>query len=144
MTTPKHHIVVGIDGFKSSATTLEWAVRQAELTGSTLEVLSTWEWPIVFGGISPLPTDYDPEMDATKALDNVVQSVRDNHPEVVIHSTVRQGRPAATLVEASKEADLLVVGTHGHSELSALLLGSVSEDCAHHASCPVVLIRECA
>ena len=144
MMTPKHHIVVGIDGSKSSTTTLEWAVRQAELTGCTLEVLSTWEWPSVYGGIAPLPTDYDPAKDATKALDNAVQSMRDNHPNVVIHSTVCQGRPAATLVEASRGADLLVVGTHGHSELSTLLLGSVSEDCAHHASCPVVLIRECA
>jgi nucleotide-binding universal stress UspA family protein len=93
--------------------------------------------------VASLPTAYDPEKDVSKAIDDVLRSKRDNHPDVVIHSTVRQGRPAVTLVEASKEADLLVVGTHGHGEVSALLLGSVSEDCAHPASCPVVIIREC-
>jgi nucleotide-binding universal stress UspA family protein len=141
---PKHVIVVGIDGSKSSVATLEWAVHQAELTGSTLEVLTMWEWPLNYGGISPLPADYDPASEAALVLRDLLQSVRDDHPDVVIHSVVREGRPAPMLVEASREADLLVVGTHGRNELSSVLLGSVSEHCAHHALCPIVIIRDFA
>ena len=137
------HIVVGIDGSQSSVATLEWAAQQAEITRSSLEVLITWEWPLIgLGGVSPLPSDYDPARDAAEMLLNAVQRVQGDFPDVVMHPSVREGRPSPILMDAAKRADLLVVGTHGRGELSAVLLGSVSEDCVHHAPCPVVLIRE--
>ena len=51
-----------------------------------------------------------------------------------------EDEPAKALVDASRDADLLVVGSHGHG-LSGLLLGSVSLECAQHAACPVVIFR---
>jgi len=134
-------IVVGIDGSGSSTATLNWAAQQAALTQSALHVLITWEWPIIAGGVSALPADYDPSRDAATLLRNVLAVVQRDYPDVDLHPSVYQGRAAPILVDASKEADLLVVGTHGHRELSAALFGSVSEDCAHHASCPVVIVR---
>jgi nucleotide-binding universal stress UspA family protein len=140
---PYRRIVVGIDGSGSSTATLDWAARQAALSQSELHVLITWEWPLVGlgGGVSALPADYDPSRDAAKLLRNVLAVVQRDYPDVVLHPSVCQGRAAQILVDASKKADLLVVGTHGHRELSAALFGSVSEDCAHHASCPVVIVR---
>ena len=62
-----HRIVVGIDGSVSSIAALEWAADQAELTGSALEVLVTWEWPYGYGW-APVPNNYDPAHDARKFL----------------------------------------------------------------------------
>ncbi len=139
---PYHRIVVGIDGSSSSAATLDWAARQAALTQSSLDVLITWEWPLVgLGGMSPLPADYDPARDAAKLLRDLLRVVQLDHPDIAIHPAVCEGRAAPALLEASKTADLLVVGTHGHGELSAALFGSVSEDCAHHATCPVAIVH---
>ena len=110
-----HKIVVGVDGSHTSVGTLEWAAHQAELTGSSLEVLITWEWPVIGFGVSSLPSDYDPARDAAKSLRDLLHVVQRVYPDVVMHSSVRGGRPAPILVEAAKEADLLVVGTHGQA-----------------------------
>lgn len=136
-----HRIVVGIDGSPSSGATLEWAANQAKLTGSNLEVLNTWEWPATSGWAVPIPSDFDPRAEAVNQVDRVVKSVRDKFPGVSIHVHVVEGHTALTLVEASHEADLLVVGSKGQGEFAGMLLGSVSDYVAHHARCPVVILR---
>ena len=60
---------------------------------------------------------------------------------VEIERRVVEGAPGAVLVEESRGADLLVVGSRGHGGFAGLLLGSVSQQCAHHAECPVVIVR---
>jgi nucleotide-binding universal stress UspA family protein len=140
--TNSHRIVVGIDGSPSSLAALEWAARQAALTGSTLDVVTTWEWPASYGmGFSYLPPDYDPAGDARRVLDDVVKPVSGTYPEIAIRLIVVEGHPAPALVEASRGADLLVVGSRGHGEFAGMLLGSVSEHCATKAHCPVLVIR---
>ena len=52
-----------------------------------------------------------------------------------------EGDPARVLLEAAHDADVLVAGSRGHSGVASLLLGSVSQHCAHHAPCPVVIVR---
>jgi nucleotide-binding universal stress UspA family protein len=136
-----HRIVVGIDGSTSSGATLEWAANQARLTGSNLEVLSTWEWPTSYGWTVPIPSDFDPRAEAANEVERIVKSVRDKFPGLPVHTHVVEGHPATTLVEASHEADLLVVGSRGQGEFSGMLLGSVSDYVAHHARCPVVILR---
>jgi nucleotide-binding universal stress UspA family protein len=134
-------IVVGIDGSDSSGATLEWAAKQAEVTGSDLEVLSTWQWPATYGWALPMPSDFDPRAEVANEVDRVVKAVRDVVPHITMHTHVVEGHPAATLVEASLGAELLVVGSKGHGEFAGMLLGSVSDYVAHHARCPVVIIR---
>ena len=139
---PVGRIVVGIDGSATSVAALEWAVRQAELTGSTIEAITTWEWPTNYGWAFPFPPEYDPKADAQRMLSDALAPVLAAHPDVPVQSTVIEGHPAPVLVEASRGADLLVVGSRGHGEFVGMLLGSVSEHCVTNAGCPVLVLRD--
>ena len=135
-------IVVGVDGSPSSLAALDWAARQGELTGSSLELVMAWEWPTVYGAPFAFPTDWDPAADAARVLDEAVTTVRCNHPDVDIRQTVVEGHPAPALTSASGGAQLLVIGCRGHGEFAGMLLGSVSEHCVTNAQCPVLVLRE--
>ena len=135
-----HRIVVGVDGSPSSIAATEWAADQAELTGASLEVIMTWEWPYGFG-LSPIPSNWDPAHDSETVLDEALKPVREAHPSVTIQTSVLEGHPAPALVQASEGADLLVVGSRGHGEFAGMLLGSVSEHCVSNAHCPVLVLR---
>jgi nucleotide-binding universal stress UspA family protein len=136
---PTHEILVGIDGSPSSLAALEWAARQAELTGSTLVVVTTWEWPTSFGWAFP---GYHPAAGAQTVLDQAVGTVRDAHRGLSVRPFIAEGHPAPVLEEASRAAELLVVGCRGHGEFSGMLLGSTSMHCALHAHCPVVVVHQ--
>jgi nucleotide-binding universal stress UspA family protein len=141
-TTTRRRIVVGVDGSESSLAALRWAVRQAELTGAPLEVVSAWEWPVSYSGWeTPLPPDYDPADEARRQLDKAVSAVLTPGDAIEVRQSVIEGHPAPVLEALSKTADLVVVGSHGHGEFVGMLLGSVSEHCVTHCHCPVVVIR---
>jgi nucleotide-binding universal stress UspA family protein len=134
-------IVVGIDGSPPSLDALAWATRQAELTAASLDVVMCWEWPTSLGWAVPVPEDFDPEGDIRVTLETAVAPVRSEHPGVSIEGRVVRGHPAPILVEASKAADLLVVGNRGHGSFVGMVIGSVSEHCAANAHCPVLVHR---
>jgi nucleotide-binding universal stress UspA family protein len=139
---PAHRIVVGIDGSPSSVAALNWALRQADLTGASLEVVTTWEWPLT-PAVGTLPTsDFDPKADAATVLDESIAAAEPGHESVPIETKVVGGPAGMALVDASRGADLLVVGSRGHGELISLLLGSVSEHCVTHAHCSVLVFRD--
>jgi nucleotide-binding universal stress UspA family protein len=138
-----HRIVIGVDGSDSSIAALGWAAKQAELTGASLQVVTSWEWPTAVGwGAAPIPGDYQPADDAKRLLDQVTEPVRGSHPNLEIHTTVVEGHPAQVLVEASRGAELLVVGSRGRGQFAGMLLGSVSEHCVGNAHCPVLVLHE--
>jgi nucleotide-binding universal stress UspA family protein len=134
-------IVVGVDGSPSSLEALDWAARQASMTGAAVEATTTWQFPMSFGFPMPVADGWDPEADAKKVIDGAIQEAGKAHPGVTITAHVREGNPAQVLVEASEGAELLVLGCRGHNELAGLLIGSVSEHCAAHAHCPVLVVR---
>ncbi len=134
-------IVVGIDGSTASLVALEWAAHQAELTNSTLRIVGTWDWPSTFGWSVPIPDGFDPEQNVVKALREAEADVHSKHPTIEISIRALQGHPAPVLVEQSKGAGLLVVGSRGHGEFVGMLIGSVSEFCATNAHCPVLVHR---
>ena len=143
--THQPRIVVGVDGSPTSKTALRWAIHQAELTGSTVDAVLAWEYPAAIAGFGWAPvavTDDAPfETLADKTLAGTISEVAGPDPAATINPVLANGYPAAVLLHAAEGADLLVVGSRGHSEFTDALLGSVSQNCAHHAKCPVVIIR---
>ena len=134
-------IVVGVDGSPSSHQALRWAARQAKLTGASLQVVTSWEYPTSYGWAPPYPADFDPAGDAKRDLEMTVAEVLGDHHGIDIDLTVAEGRAAQVLLEAARGASLLVVGSRGHGEFTGMLLGSVSEHCVGHAPCPVTVVR---
>ncbi|HET9733471.1 MAG TPA: universal stress protein [Acidimicrobiales bacterium] len=137
--TPKL-IVVGIDGSDPSKEALIWAVDQARLTGAALRVVMSWEIPSA-AYMTPLPTGLDFDRDARQVVDDEVREVLNESSDVEVEKVVVEGHPAPVLLAQSKDADLLVVGSRGHGQFTGMLLGSVSEHCVSHATCPVVVVR---
>ncbi len=134
-------IVVGVDGSPSSMAALRWAIRQAKLTRSSVDAVVAWRLPSGYG-LAPAgdrPPDF--EGDAKTILADALNEVVGTESDVVIRPLVVAGPPADALVWTARGADLLVVGSRGHGELTSALLGSVSHYCVHHASCPVLVIR---
>ena len=137
-----HRLVVGIDGSESALAALDWAADLAASTGAAVEVLATWSWPSGHGASLVIPAGYDPAADAEGMVAQAVEGALARHPGVAFVPVVVEGHAAPVLVEASKGADLLALGTRGHGEVSGMLLGSVSEHCAAHAHSPVLVMGE--
>ena len=134
-------IVVGIDGSQPSRLALQWAARQAELTGATMEAIHAWDVPAVIS-IAPVAIELDVlEKAAEQVVAECVFEVRHAFPSLPVRGRVVQGNAASVLIRAARDADLLVVGSRGHGGFVGALLGSVSQHCVHHATCPVVVIR---
>jgi nucleotide-binding universal stress UspA family protein len=142
---PTRRIVVGVDGSPSSKAALLWALRQAELTGTSVDAVLAWHYPIVGAGIPHAPAAAMAGVDfaeiARIVLTRAITEVIDPASAVKISSTVAEGNAAQVLLEAADGADLLVVGSRGHGGFTGALLGSVSQHCAHHAPCPLVIVR---
>ena len=134
-------IVVGVDGSEPSKRALRWAADQAKLIGAQLKVVTTWEYPPTLGWAPPYPSDFDPDEDARKALQETVDAVLGGDPGLVLQLTVTEGHPSFVLTQEARDAELLVVGSRGHGAFAGMLLGSVSEYCAAHSPCPVVVVR---
>ena len=139
MTTHRPSVLVGCDGSPQSAAALAWAADYARQTDGSLELLAAWEWPTFQGA----PITYGrrgPDDECRSQLARLRASVE--FPADRISTSVVRGHPAHVLVEKAREADLLVVGTHGLGAVSRLVLGSVSTYCATHSSVPVAIVRE--
>jgi len=137
-------IVVGVDGSPISKMALHWAVDQARLTGATVDAVIAWQIPESMTGnawAALLVEEPGFGVLAEKELTEAIREVAGPDPDVTINPVVVQGWPAEVLLEASEGADLLVVGSRGRGGFTSALLGSVSQNCAHHATCPVLIIR---
>jgi len=137
-------IVAGVDGSPPSIAALRWAVHQAQLSGSTIDAVIAWEFPVAGGSFGWAPTapfdDTDYSEIAAKSL-NAAVAEASPPPGVIVNQIVTAGSAAQVLLNAARDADLLVVGNRGHGGLADALIGSVSVRCLHHATCPVVIIR---
>jgi nucleotide-binding universal stress UspA family protein len=140
-------IVVGVDSSDGAKAALRFALEEAKLRQATLRVVHTWQFGYIgvkgIEGFSPVAGADVGELRRTAevALDAVVHEVVPDANGVGIERQVSEGAPATVLVDESRHADLLVVGSRGHGGFAGLLLGSVSQQCAQHAACPVVIVR---
>jgi nucleotide-binding universal stress UspA family protein len=132
-------IVAGLDGSQSSLAALEWAARQAELTGSALVVVAAWQLPVY--AAAAITDDFDPTAGMQTVLDHALHAIEKRHQTLPTTGQVINGHPGRALVDASRGADLLVVGNRGHGKLTDILVGSVGLHCVTHAHCPVLIYR---
>jgi nucleotide-binding universal stress UspA family protein len=143
MTTQKPLVVVGVDGSKCAREALRVAIEETRYRGGRLYVVAAWSVPVMMyaggymAGIDPSTFERAAEVEAA----NAVEEVRRAAPEIEVHGDVSHDSPTAALVEASKGAELLVVGSRGLGGFERLLLGSVSQQVAQHAECPVLIVR---
>jgi nucleotide-binding universal stress UspA family protein len=140
----ENRIVVGVDGSEPSKAALAWAIRQAILTGALVEAVIAWEPPTTYGYAFPAVAGVDFGKNAEQAVTEAIADVAEAYEPVTIKATVVYGNAAKALLDASKGASLLVVGSRGHGGFVEALLGSVGQHCVHHATCPVVVIRDSA
>ena len=138
-------ITVGIDGSDNAHHALTWAMNEAVQRDAPLTVLTVHEtiqgyWshqPVTFSG------DAQRVDDARQAAEDAVAQVtkeisEDKHPQVTVRAI--NGFAAQALIDASANADLVVVGTRGGGGFPHLALGAVSSQVVHHAKCPVVVV----
>jgi nucleotide-binding universal stress UspA family protein len=139
-------IVVGVDHSPDAKAALAFADEEARLRGATLRAVHAWQYGYIGltgfeGGMPAVGGDLKEMQAGAEAA--LAASVREALPKshVEIEQRVVQGAPGGVLVNESRDADLLVVGSRGHGGFAQLLLGSVSQQCAHHSECPVVIVR---
>lgn len=155
-------IVVGIDGSPEAQAALQWAVDESALTGAKL--MAMYVYPPVKRNEPFLSRSYFPDSSTVQQLADeslrwneerdrashdaamrnlalFVQEVVTREVDVHVQLVAMPGKPSRRLVEASRGADLLVVGARGHGGFKDLKLGSVSEQCVRHARCPVLVVR---
>ena len=140
-------VVVGVDGSETARKAVRWAAREAKLRGMKLELVSASGVPISSYAYGyPLPAVSEETMKSVTEraeghLAEALDEARAEAREVQIETIAVEGQPAKALVEVANGADLLVVGSRGLGGFRELLLGSVSQQCAQHATCPVVIVR---
>ena len=133
-----YRIVVGVDGSEHSSTALRWALKEAESHSGTVTAVLAWQVPFLS---FPGAFDRDELEQAYKNFLIETVSAIAPKPAVPLETLVAEGDPTESLVEASKGASLLVLGTRGRSAFAGLLLGAVSQGAAATAHCPVVLVK---
>jgi nucleotide-binding universal stress UspA family protein len=144
---PRGRIVVGVDDSEQAAAALRWALEEASLRSSPVEVVHTWALPmsyLPFGGTLTAPVDEGAiDAAAREHVDQMVATALESSPDptVDVQVTILPGPPAVVLTEVAADADLLVVGSHGRTGVKRFVLGSVAMTVVQHAPCPTVVVR---
>jgi nucleotide-binding universal stress UspA family protein len=136
-------IVVGVNGSPEAERALEWSIEEARLRGASMQIVTAWHAPFAaYASGSHPPPDVTLEDTLRDAAERVAASAarraRDA-AEVPVQTRVVEGHAAEVLIDASRGADLLVLGSPGHQSLWGL--SSVSVQCAMHASAPTAISR---
>ena len=138
-------ILVPIDFSDQADAVIEWATHLAEEHSSKILLLHVYHLPVEFQQLEGayLPPDFwsNVKKEAEQQLTTHTQQIRKHDVEVT--PLVREGYPATIIVEEaeSQGADLIVIGTHGHTGLKHLLLGSVAERVVQKSPCPVLTVK---
>lgn len=130
-------IVVGIDGSLGSARALSWALVEARMRPASVLGIHAWQYPPI--GTFAVSTRQGTELAAEEIVNAATEFAAQWAPGVPFAATARFGATVPTLLEESREAELLVVGATGHGGFAGSLLGSVAHQCARHAVSPVAV-----
>ncbi len=138
-------ILVPIDFSDQAGAVIEWATHLAEEHSSKILLLHVYHLPVEFQQLEGayLPPDFwsNVKKEAEQQLATPSQQIRKH--DVEVEALVREGYPATIIIEEaeSHHADLIVIGTHGHTGLKHLLLGSIAERVVQKAPCPVLTVK---
>lgn len=142
---PSHDVVVvGVDGSELSLAALDFAFDIAERRGWRVRAVHAWELPtfdVLAAPVGPPPIDVDSiEEGEQLAFAESLAGLRERHPGVAVEERVLRGPTVRSLLGASTDAALIVLGTHGRGEFLGTVLGSVSQGVLHRATVPVAVI----
>jgi len=132
--------VVGVDGSEASVEALRQAQRLAAPVGAKVLATAYWDDPQVYAGYVAMGIDRFEERVEMVLNEALEKAFGENLPPNVIPRVVR-GHPRDSLIDASRHADMIVVGRRGHGGFGGMLLGSVSSACVAHAHCPVLVVH---
>ena len=152
MSAVESRIIVGVDGSEQSQAALGWALGQAELVGADLVLAHTWN-PDSYA--APAMAGVVPDMIQAGALNDEAEGLAQAWLNDLVAATVARttasvsgvlasGSPAGHILDLSAQATMVVVGNRGRGGLRSAVLGSTSQQIAHHAQCPVVVVRDSA
>ncbi|MDI6627729.1 MAG: universal stress protein [Rhodococcus sp. (in: high G+C Gram-positive bacteria)] len=137
-------ILVGIDGSATSEVAVEQAFDLASLLGVPMIAALAWS-PLSQGAALSLPGSPDSaeiEREQRMLLSECLAGWSEKYPDVAVEHIVQQGNPAHLLIDLSKRAGLVVVGSHGRGVVARALFGSTSSNLTRHARCPVMICRD--
>ncbi|MDX8056503.1 universal stress protein [Lentzea sp. BCCO 10_0798] len=144
MAVPDGPVVVGVDGSPTSEAALAFAFEAASTRGVALTALMTSQDFTVDSAyhVSRIAIDWaQVEEDERRLLAQRLAGWQEKYPDVEVRRVVLRDRPARALMRYGAEAQLLVVGSHGHGGFAGMLLGSTSQALVHHAPCPLAIVR---
>jgi nucleotide-binding universal stress UspA family protein len=138
-------IVVGFDGSKQSHGALEWAIEESRYRDAELRVVTVW---------NKAPMSWYPALLETAAGEVVAEDSPEQQAEAlsaaaaqaaagvnVVTRTIQNDSASSAILEAAREADLVVIGSRGHGGFAGLHIGSVSTQVVSHCPCPVLVVR---
>jgi nucleotide-binding universal stress UspA family protein len=134
-------VVVGIDESARSERAVDFAFREAASRGRGVTAVLTWLGPDIDTAATPSHEWEQAAVDEQAILAQRLAVPREEFPEVDVLTRTVRGNAAAALVDESRGAELVVVGSHGRGGAGAILRGSVSHTLLHHAHCPVAVVR---
>ena len=141
---PGGPVVVGVNGSPDSHSALSFAFEEADLRGAELVALHAWTHPVSTGPGDMLPLVHDSALLAGEEARVLAESLagwQTKYPDVAVHERLVRSRPGPALVEATRGAQLVVVGAHGHRPVVGWLLGSVAHLLLHQSHCPIAVVR---
>ncbi|STD00662.1 universal stress protein [Corynebacterium renale] len=139
------NIVVAVDGSDASRTAVKWAANTANKRGVPLRLASSYVMPqyLYAEGMVPPQELFDELQSETLEKIEYARTIAlEVAPDIKIGHTIAEGSPIDMILEMSKEATMVVMGSRGLGGLSGMVLGSVSAAVVSHAYCPVVVVRE--
>jgi nucleotide-binding universal stress UspA family protein len=134
----EYRIVAGVDGSEGGERALRWAVHEAVRRGGAVQAVTAF----TFDGVDGSSLRYrEQQHELTERMlgDAVVGALADD-PRVSVTTRVVFGTATEVLLDGARDADLLVLGSHGHGRLFHAVLGSVAEACVRGGVCPVVVV----
>lgn len=138
-------VIVAVDGGEASNNAVRWAANTAQKRGVPLRLASSYTMPQFLyaeGMVPPQELFDDLQNECLKTIETAREVAKEVAPDLEIGHTVAEGSPIDMLLDLSKDATMIVMGSRGLGGLSGMVLGSVSAAVVAHAACPVVVVRE--